>query len=1494
MLVDIQWNGQRKTIPIKQDVVTVGGDQNDTVFLDKLSLPKALFVIEARPDHSVFLKAKNGTYYNGQRFKAGGMKIGDSFIFCRGNQEIVRITARKELPVKPISLPRELTIGKKDTCLLRVCDDKVSRLHATLTFRDSVAEITDMNSTNGTFVNEVRIKRQVLRNNDVISIAGYKFLYRDGSLLFETNPQVEYLGDSLPVHSEHYPVIYPSPKLAQAVKYERLDIQPPPNIGAKPEANWFSLIVQPLITGGIMAAIFLIIPMITNVSYSPFMMLFSLPMMLISAISGLINHKKQNEKYRERFGKKIEKYGAYIKKIDHELSLSVGNQLHIALESNPPTEKCLEIVTGEGKELWNRTILDPDFLSFRIGTGAVENAVPIKVPNNEMDLEEDKLLAKIKKVVDQYRVIPNMPLLVDLKRHPVVGVYGSDRENLSLVQNFIQQLATFHTYNDLHIVLLTTEQKYEQLSWIRWLPHAFSYDRNSRYIALTNADVKNVLKTVMNDMRGRVVKESESAGGKFESLMPFYLFVITEPQYITNPELQPLFPPFGCGNGSGAILTVDYFEQLPGNTSAFIQASNSGCFFYEKGSAKERQPFAPDFVSDAAGEAFGRAIAPLRVIDSENTKLLPSSVSFFEGMRITHPQDWPLQRYWSTANYVESMSVPIGTGENGEVFRFDINEKKDGPHGIVAGRSGSGKSELLQDWILSMAMHFSPTDVSFVLIDPKKAITQLLKTLPHVAGTIEEIENSHLINKCFHALNAEIGRRQELFKRAGVQSIFKYNEKRAGNPSLERLSILFVVIDEYAEFKRLYPEIAKENIDAVLRIGRSLGVYAILATQNPSGIVTDSMEANVKFRWCLPVAEESYSVEMLGSGHTEAAYLKNPGRVYVKIGSDEFYLVQSFFTGARFNPDADKKRVVKMPVAIVKPDGTRERSLENNKTIGARNYQTEAELMVEYLHEYTRKNKIPFARQIWTPLMPPQVFLPDLLKRSFDGSAWPKSDGSLSAVIGLVDNPFLQSQYPLRLDFSGEGHHFIHGAPMSGKTTFLQTVIMSLCLLYSPEEVNIYGLDFGSWTLGMFRDYPQIGGIANSNEEEKIHKLIILMQEMLKERRELFSSVGVGNLKVYREVTQKVIPYVVLVVDNLQKVIAYNPDLADFFQTLVSEGANYGIFLVATLTGLSGVSYKITDQVKRKIALQMNDESEYAAILGLKSFALRPLSTAGRGLVEVNKAPMEYQTALPVKSESESDRIKEIRNVGIVMGNAWHGELPRPIPIMPDVIRYGSIRSDGITLGLRVRDVKPLVFKPSASHFLLISGTPGSGKTNLLRVAGAQFKEHYSAKVIGMNTQEAHIDDSLYDEYLTSADEIDNYFEELSAELKRRKDAQLHNEPPADCVVLLIDNFRRFYECISDSAAKRLEALIKLGKGLNVFCVIADDASSFAKEFGRTEPFTTIGNGRYRILLGGNYNMHASFDTDLTYSEKSELLNEWEGFYMDGKTTVKFKGMKGA
>ena len=1493
MLIDIQYGNIKRTVSLDKVNTTIGGDAGDVCFVDIPGLPKSLFTVRQMPGGSYDLKTKSKIYHNGKKIsKKSNIAIGDTFIFFDKNREIVRITVRKESPMRVISLPTELVIGKKDICSLKINNGMVSRIHAVITYRDSVAEITDMDSLNGTFVNDRRIKRCALKNRDVISIAECRFLYQNGCLSYEDNPSIEYHFENMPVHSKTYPVVYPSPKLQQPLERIKWDIKTPPNIGSKPEISMFSLIGTPLIMGAVYLGAVWLLPKFTGARFPSYMLFFSLPMMLVGAVAGVVNYKRQVKKYRERFGKKIEKYSAYIKETDKQMALSRENQLKNALASNPPTDSCFDIVNEEKRELWNRTVADYDFLSFRIGLGSVENADQINLPNTELDIEEDKLIEKMKKVVSNYRVIDNMPIMIDLKRHPVIGVYGS--EDLNLIQNFIMQLTTFHTCNDLRIVLLTSSKKYGTVSWMRWLPHLFSYDRSYRYIALNANEVKTVLKTAQNEMLGRREKKSETFAGKFDTKLPFYLFVVTEPQYFNNPEIQPLLPAFGTENGAGAILTAEYFEQLPGITNAFVRVGKDGYYYYRKDSVNNKIAFLPDSVSFNIRESFGRAMAPLRIIDNESISLLPSSISFFDGMKIRFPQEWPLQQYWLSAKPDKTMSVPIGISENGDLFYFDIHEKKDGPHGIVAGRSGSGKSEILQDWILSMAMHFSPSDVSFILIDPKKAITQLFKPLPHIAGIIEELDNKHLINKCFNALTAEIGRRQDLFNRAGVQSIFKYIERRKTDPSLEKLSIIFFIIDEYAEFKQLYPEIARDKVDTILRIGRSLGIYAILATQNPSGIVTDSMEANVRFRWCLPVAEESYSVEMLGSGHTEAAFLKNPGRTYIKIGSDEYHLVQSFFTGARFEPDAKEKRTVKVPIAMVKPDGTREKLRESNKTLGLRSYHTEAEIMVEYLNNYVRSNNIPFSRQVWTPIMPAEMYLPDLLSRSFDGYNWPEGNNSLSAVIGMVDDPFMQSQHPLELDFSGDGHHFIYGAPMSGKTTFLQTIIMSLCLLYPPADVNIYGLDFGSWSLGVFKDFPQTGGIANSNEEEKIRKLIVLIQELLKERRAAFSSAGVGNLKIYREVTNDLLPYVVLAVDNLQKILAYDPDLTEFFQTLVSEGANYGIILVATLTGTAGVNYKISDQVKIKIPLQLNDENEYAPILGLKSFALRPMATVGRGLVSINKYPMEFQTALPVKSDSESERTIEIKQAGDVMRRAWHGELPRPIPIMPDIIPSGSIRSNGISLGLRVRDVKPVVFNPSSAHFMLVSGTPGSGKTNMLKVIGAQFKELRSARVVGMNTQDSYsAGDSVYDEYLTEADEIDSYFENLSDELKRRKSTLSVGEEDFDCEVILIDNFRKFYECISDDAAKRLEALIKIGRGLNVFCIIADDASSFAKEYGRTEPFTTIGNGRYRILLGGSFNQHAQFDSDLTFAEKSELLNDFEGFYLDGKTTVKFKCMKG-
>ncbi|MBQ9082656.1 MAG: type VII secretion protein EssC, partial [Clostridia bacterium] len=473
-------------------------------------------------------------------------------------------------------------------------------------------------------------------------------------------------------------------------------------------------------------------------------------------------------------------------------------------------------------------------------------------------------------------------------------------------------------------------------------------------------------------------------------------------------------------------------------------------------------------------ERFARAMAPIRLPGQAKAKMLPKSISFLQGWNIPDLEQLDISSLWRTSCSYKSMAVPIGIRANGEKFFFDIHEKAHGPHGLVAGMTGSGKSEMIQSWILSMAMQFSPENAAFVLIDFKgTGLILPFLNLPHLAGTISDLDVN--ISRNLIALNSELARRKRLFDEAGVNKISDYLKLYQAGKVREPMPYLFVVIDEYAEFRAKFPDFTGQ-INSLFRTGRSIGVHIILLTQNPSGVVSGESESNVRFRWCLKVASAAASKEMLGE-HDDAAYITNPGRAYVRVGSDEvFEPVQSFYSGAPYYPKDATSNAVLPEIGQMAPDGTLTLYRPELGGLQQKAHGTEIAAVVDHIRNYTRKENIPNARPIWQNRMPGELYLPDLLQK-----APPPVQDELRPIIGLIDDPRHQLQRPLHLPLSTDGHTAIIGAPGSGKTVMLQTLAASLCVQYSPDEVNLYIMDFGGWSLGMFRDFPHVCSIANDN-----------------------------------------------------------------------------------------------------------------------------------------------------------------------------------------------------------------------------------------------------------------------------------------------------------------------------------------------------------------------------------------------------------------------------
>lgn len=1377
---------------------------------------------------------------------------------------------------------QELLIGRGTNCVLQLKNKRVSGGHAKLYLLHGEWHICDINSTNGTYVNDKRIKDHVLREGDVIKIGPYELVYGSGSLQVygELESVVHHLTKVQSSLRRSYPYFTRSPRLLREMPDTVIEIEGAPGIGGSPEINWVSVLLP--VAGTLVASLVL------SLVSSGTGMLFSVPMMLTGILVTIYNHRVQKKRYEHREELLKTKYQAYINECEEKIKEVVRNQQDTALYDAPAPKRCLDMARNVDCRLWERNPSDGDFLSLRVGLGEEPLHAKMQTPKVGFVLEEDSFTRMPQQLAERYQTVRDMPVLCDLYHVPSLGILGNRNNALAALHTLVIQATTQHGYDDVKLVVLFPQEERVQWDWMRWLPHTYNETKSLRYLADTQYDAAQMLELLTDELKIRAAATSNYELGKKRPKIPHYIFLIGDTSLIQGHPVLDYLLRNDPALGVSCVVLGNEISSLPYGILQIMDLRNQEGQIYRREKADAKRRFQPDCISVEECDAFARALAPIRLPEKESTQLLPSGVTFLEGYHVRKPEELDIGDYWANSCNYKSLSVPIGVRANGENFYFDIHEKKHGPHGLVAGMTGSGKTEMVQAWLLSMAVQFSPQDVAFVLIDFKgTGFIWPFLDLPHLAGTISDLDTN--ISRNLIALRSELQRRKILFDNAGVGNISAYLKLYRAGQVKEPLPYLFVVIDEYAEFKAKFPDFTAE-VNTLFRTGRSMGVHIILLTQNPSGVVSGESEHNVRFRWCLKVASTAASKEMLG-GHDDAAYVTHPGRAYVRVGSDEvFEPIQSFYSGADYQPDRTEKTLAEPMVSLVALNGAKT-SFKETKKENRLTYGKEINAVVRYISEYAARNHIEKARCIWKDRIPGYITLLDLLKEEE-----PHRKGELLPVVGLLDDPHTQSQRLLRLPLSSDGHVAVYGAPGTGKTVFLQTVATSICMSYSPEEVHLYVMDFGGWSMGMFRGFPQVVAIANDYDEELIEKVAQKLESELLNRKKLFSQEGVGNLKSYLQITGKQLPYLVLLIDNFAPVFQMYPKLEDFFIKLGREGGNYGICMVVTCSSTMALGYKLSQSVKTSIALQMNDPSEYAAVVG-RTDGLFPEKLPGRGLFRGERV-MEFQTAVPVgKIEDgaiEETCISEIRRVGDLLTQHWSGKCVDGLAVMPEVVSFGSVKAanGGFVLGLSQDKLEPVEIDLQETHHLLISGIKESGKTTLLRSLCRQMEENPQARIVLYGNASEYICCGERLEILKNAEEADIFIGWLSEELGRRQTVRKADaEAVLAPVYLLIDGYKAFYEGISQQSANRLRALLMAGTGLGVALVAADDADALANIASYMEPVTMLLSKGPVVLLGGKVLDHVAVEMNLDAISKNQLLKAQEGWCRLSDTVCRFKVM---
>lgn len=970
------------------------------------------------------------------------------------------------------------------------------------------------------------------------------------------------------------------------------------------------------------------------------------------------------KKYQKRMRKKdrimrTKKYNQYLEKKEKEIKERLALEKQILIENNVSLQECQAIIYNKRRNLWERNIADDDFLTFRIGTGNVESNIKISEPNEEAFTIEDETTLKVryKEVVDTSKYIDDAPMDISLTDHKIVAVVGNNVLTKYFFDSMFLQLTTFHSFRDLKIFVITNQENDSLWDYMRIMPHCWDNYNTMRYFSNNPEDMNAISASLEQVFKTRISNGDEASEDKnndgtkvddshsYRNYKTYYLIFIDDLKMARNIPIIKEILKYQANLGFSIIIRNDKLSNLPSECKTFIDVEPDISGLFESDIKVDNQK---QFKAELNREVdmYGCALQLANIpIPADKAKFeLPSSISFLTMYNVGKVEHLNSLDRWKKNNPVNSLAVPIGINSDGDLFKMDIHEKAYGPHGLVAGTTGSGKSEWIITYILSLAVNFHPDEVQFVLIDYKGGGLALsfenkdmgIK-LPHLAGTITNLDKS-AINRALTSIEAELKRRQRMFNEAreklkeSSMDIYKYQQCYRKGLLDEPISHLLLISDEFAELKSQEPEFLDQLVSTA-RIGRSLGVHLILATQKPSGVVSEQIWSNSRFKVCLRVQDKSDSQSMIKT--PDAAMLKTAGAFYLQVGYNELYTSgQSAYAGAKYYPSDIVKKELDDSVQYIDNIGASVNSYtgESNQVLGEPQGE-ELLNVVRYISDITKGEKV-FKKQLWLPNVDTEIYLDDL-KKKYD---WKFNRFDLTTAIGEYDNPTLQSQGLLSIDFSL--NTAIYGESGSGKENLLATIIWSSLTEHTPEEVNYYLIDYGAETLRMFAKYPHVGEVAFQGEPERVAGVLQMVFDELARRKELFADYN-GNYVSYLKESGKELPRWIVVINAWDVFNEVLGKVVPFVESMFRDCAKYGISFICSTTTSSALKGRRAQNFENLIMLHLQNDFDYRDI-SMCQKGLIPQNNFGRGVAPIAEGfYCEFQTAFITKREEINPLVRK-------------------------------------------------------------------------------------------------------------------------------------------------------------------------------------------------------------------------------------------------------------
>ena len=1385
----------------------------------------------------------------------------------------------------------KLEIGSDDLCNIVYKNRFVTGSHAEITFESGAAYITDKNSVNGTFLNGRLVREKTkLHYGDIIYVVGLKIVYLN-NLLAINNPnnqcrirelkavEIPHFEDEPSEETEVEDVYFlRTPRKLLNLDRETISIEKCPKKQQQKR--------QPLIFT-IGPSFTMVIPIalaaaMTSDGFGAGSICMSLGAAGIGAIWAVVNSAYNKKEEKESEESRVSKYLEYMVRVEEKLKNKTEYNRLVLAEQYPSSGELLEFTTSNTRRLWEKSSTHEDFLSLRLGAGDMPSPNEIEDAKEDLGSEHDPLNDHIEELKEKFDILRQVSVAVSLYDHRLLGVVSGDEEKRDQLMRILAlQIAALHPYTDVRMCYVFPGRDLEKMEYTRWLPHTYTPDGKLRMIVCDSKAMGDVMYYLSDVIRERLeAGENRKNKEEEEKVLPHYVVFISDISMIEGEPVSKylLDPPKNAG--VSVIFSADAIDKLPSHCNTIVQWEKdySGCY-NTLSKFEEREGVAFDRVSLAEMDVFSRQLSNFKVRENASNAAIPDMLTFLDMYKTSRVEDLDMYHKWLENRTYESMRSLIGQKAGEQPVYLDIHEKYHGPHGLVAGTTGSGKSETLQTYILSLVLNYHPHEVAFILIDYKGGgMAQSFIGLPHLAGVITNLGGNQT-TRALLSINAEIKRRQRIFNEYKIKHIDAYIELYRNGEAEEPMPHLLIIADEFAELKKEQPEFVRALVSAA-RVGRSLGINLILATQKPSGVVDDEIWSNTRFRICLRVADKQDSNEMLK--RTDAAYITGTGRGFLQVGNDEIFdEFQSGWSGAPYTPEipfSDDSKAKAMIIGLTgKPEAVKKKKKKKGDNVKK---FTQLDAMVQYAAKLAEENHIKPLRQ-WLPPLPKLLYLEDM-KLTWD-------EKQMKLPIGLADDPQNQRQFPVYLDFIRDGHLLICGSAGSGKTSLVQTILYGAALHYTAKQVNFYIADFSSRTMTAFAGLPHTGCICMEGDDEKIQQMMGFAEEELDSRKKSFSQKGMGSYRDYRE-SYSDVPAIFLVIDNYP---AFSDSYEQYESTLIQlsrEGASYGIYLILTCNNSGDIRSRILQNITKGIGLQLADRFEYDSVIGMRSEILPDDRTTGRGLIKEG-VPLEFQAALPVKaSQGESmmlairEKLKALTEEGTQGARKLGVQLDEiNADTFLEMIHLKGLAEENFVMG--AEDGSLISTDLDKTLCFTVCGAGKKGKTNFLKYTALLMKKKGAEVYVFdgcLRELEEFSRNNDLDGYMTDKEELYHFMEnELLPQLGERNELVYEARQAKTSVkealknykrmVLLINSASEFMEAVYSEdfdVSEVLETVFEKGMNHRLHFFMALSPREY-EELAGYRAIRQFGDWKQGIHLGGAFDEQGIFDYEITPSERS-------------------------